>query len=80
MRDKRVNCTRAFFPTRLTSKRRVLRMSTSIVTVYSGLAAIFQIISGNQGMRCENCPSRGCYECPMFSVGNNPEYAKRKVR
>ncbi|CAM9590192.1 unnamed protein product, partial [Laminaria digitata] len=37
-----------------------------------------QLISGNQGMRCENCPSRGCYNCPMFGVGDNPEYTKRK--
>ena len=38
-----------------------------------------QDISGNQEMRCENCPTKGCYNCPMFGVGNNPEYAKRKV-
>ncbi|CAN0388559.1 unnamed protein product, partial [Pylaiella littoralis] len=38
-----------------------------------------QTISGNQGMRCENCPSRGCYACPMFGVGNNPDYTKRKA-
>ncbi|CAN0106716.1 unnamed protein product [Scytosiphon promiscuus] len=45
---------------------------------HDNVANGMQIISGNQGMRCDNCPSRGCYECPMFSVGNNPEYTKRK--
>ncbi|CAN0203482.1 unnamed protein product [Ascophyllum nodosum] len=37
-----------------------------------------QLISGNQGMRCDNCPSKGCYDCPMYSVGNDPEYKKRQ--
>jgi hypothetical protein len=35
-----------------------------------------QEISGNQGMRCLNCPTKGCYNCPMFGVGHNPEYLK----
>lgn len=29
------------------------------------------------GMRCNNCPSRGCRECPMFGVGQNPIYLER---
>lgn len=35
-----------------------------------------QTISGNNDFRCTNCPSRGCYNCPMFGVGENPEYLK----
>ncbi len=35
-----------------------------------------QTISGNNDFRCTNCPSRGCYNCPMFGVGENPEYKK----
>ena len=37
-----------------------------------------QKISGNQGLRCNNCPSRGCKNCPMFGVGQNPVYEKRE--
>ena len=29
-------------------------------------------------MRCNNCPSRGCKDCPMFGVGENPIYLERK--
>mmetsp|Transcript_21021 Transcript_21021/g.53806 ORF Transcript_21021/g.53806 Transcript_21021/m.53806 type:complete len:378 (+) Transcript_21021:194-1327(+) len=29
------------------------------------------------GVRCNNCPSRGCKECPMFGVGENPMYLQR---
>jgi len=29
------------------------------------------------GIRCNNCPSRGCKECPMFGVGRNPVYRER---
>mmetsp|Transcript_5479 Transcript_5479/g.8601 ORF Transcript_5479/g.8601 Transcript_5479/m.8601 type:complete len:412 (+) Transcript_5479:132-1367(+) len=43
-----------------------------------------QVISGNMGSRCNNCPSRGCKNCPMFGVGLNPEFQqkeeKRKIR
>ena len=28
-------------------------------------------------MRCNNCPSKGCKECPMFGVGENPVYLER---
>ena len=35
-------------------------------------------ISGNQGLRCGNCPSNGCKNCPMYSVGANPEYVKKR--
>ena len=28
-------------------------------------------------MRCNNCPGRGCKECPMFGVGENPVYLQR---
>jgi len=38
-----------------------------------------QIISGNMGSRCNNCPSRGCKNCPMFGVGLNPEFQKREA-
>ena len=37
-----------------------------------------QDISGNRAMRCGNCPSRGCFNCPMYGVGENPEYKKVK--
>ena len=39
-----------------------------------------QIISGNMGSRCSNCPSRGCKNCPMFGVGLNPEFQKKEER
>ena len=43
-----------------------------------------QVISGNMGSRCNNCPSRGCKNCPMFGVGLNPEFQQkeeaRKIR
>ena len=29
--------------------------------------------------RCNNCPGKGCADCPLFGVGNNPEYMKKKV-
>jgi len=37
-----------------------------------------QVISGNMGSRCNNCPSRGCKNCPMFGVGLNPDFKKRE--
>uniref|UniRef100_A0A6U3QLD1 Uncharacterized protein n=1 Tax=Ditylum brightwellii TaxID=49249 RepID=A0A6U3QLD1_9STRA len=37
-----------------------------------------QKISGNMGSRCNNCPSRGCKDCPMFGVGKNPEYERKE--
>lgn len=39
-----------------------------------------QIISGNMGSRCNNCPSRGCKNCPMFGVGLNPEFQKKEEK
>ena len=40
-----------------------------------------QKISGNMGSRCNNCPSRGCADCPMYGVGKNPYFeAKEKTR
>lgn len=30
-------------------------------------------------MRCEDCPGRGCARCPLYGVGNNPEYVKKKA-
>jgi hypothetical protein len=31
--------------------------------------------------RCESCPARGCRDCPLFGVGENPEYiARREAR
>lgn len=29
-------------------------------------------------IRCEDCPGRGCATCPMYGVGENPEYLKKK--
>ena len=37
-------------------------------------------VSGDGGLRCNNCPSRGCANCPMFGVGGNPEYVKKKMK
>lgn len=47
---------------------------------FANKAGGMQEISSNKGYRCNNCPTKGCYECPMFSVGGgNPNYiAKRK--
>lgn len=28
-------------------------------------------------IRCDNCPGRGCETCPMFGVGENPEYLRK---
>mmetsp|Transcript_532 Transcript_532/g.1210 ORF Transcript_532/g.1210 Transcript_532/m.1210 type:complete len:405 (-) Transcript_532:216-1430(-) len=39
-----------------------------------------QVISGNMGSRCNNCPSRGCKNCPMFGVGLNPEFQKKEEK
>mmetsp|Transcript_13886 Transcript_13886/g.21083 ORF Transcript_13886/g.21083 Transcript_13886/m.21083 type:complete len:430 (+) Transcript_13886:233-1522(+) len=37
-----------------------------------------QQISGNMKPRCNNCPSKGCKNCPMFGVGKNPYYEKKE--
>lgn len=37
-----------------------------------------QKISGNMAPRCNNCPSRGCANCPMYGVGLNPEYQRKE--
>mmetsp|Transcript_31907 Transcript_31907/g.45376 ORF Transcript_31907/g.45376 Transcript_31907/m.45376 type:complete len:366 (-) Transcript_31907:176-1273(-) len=37
-----------------------------------------QLISGNMGSRCNNCPSRGCKSCPMYGVGKNPYFEKKE--
>ena len=37
-----------------------------------------QKISGNMGARCNNCPSRGCSDCPMYGVGKNPEFLRKE--
>ncbi|CAJ1961705.1 unnamed protein product [Cylindrotheca closterium] len=37
-----------------------------------------QKISGNAGLRCNNCPSRGCKNCPMFGIGKNPVFEKKE--
>ena len=46
-----------------------------------GLAAHAAVpeLKGDEGMRCNNCPSKGCYACPMFSIGESPIYLKRKA-
>ena len=33
--------------------------------------------ASNAPMCCNNCPSRGCKECPMYGVGLNPIYLQR---
>lgn len=33
---------------------------------------------GAMGGCCNNCPSRGCKDCPMYGVGLNPVYLKRQ--
>jgi len=38
-----------------------------------------QEISGNMGIRCNNCPSRGCKNCPMFGVGESPYFKKKEA-
>mmetsp|Transcript_2216 Transcript_2216/g.5125 ORF Transcript_2216/g.5125 Transcript_2216/m.5125 type:complete len:273 (-) Transcript_2216:69-887(-) len=30
-------------------------------------------------MRCNNCPGKGCADCPLFGVGKNPEYERKKA-
>jgi hypothetical protein len=37
-----------------------------------------QLISGNMGSRCSNCPTAGCKNCPMFGVGRNPEFERKE--
>ena len=37
-----------------------------------------QRISGNAGSRCNNCPSRGCADCPMYGVGKNPNFERKE--
>eukprot|EP00814_Leptocylindrus_danicus_P010446 CAMPEP_0116031250 /NCGR_PEP_ID=MMETSP0321-20121206/17392_1 /TAXON_ID=163516 /ORGANISM="Leptocylindrus danicus var. danicus, Strain B650" /LENGTH=437 /DNA_ID=CAMNT_0003506319 /DNA_START=248 /DNA_END=1562 /DNA_ORIENTATION=+ len=37
-----------------------------------------QKISGNMGSRCNNCPSRGCKNCPMYGIGKNPEFERKE--
>jgi len=47
----------------------------------SGGPSIFtapQKISGNMKARCNNCPSRGCADCPMYGVGKNPYFEKKE--
>lgn len=44
----------------------------------SGSDMGMQEISGNKDFRCVNCPSRGCFNCPMFGVGENPEYKRKQ--
>lgn len=39
-----------------------------------------QMISGNMGSRCNNCPSKGCKNCPMFGVGLNPDFQKKEEK
>lgn len=35
-------------------------------------------ISGNMGSRCNNCPTRGCKDCPMYGVGKNPVFEEKE--
>ena len=56
--------------------------STGFQAKYGGGADFTdqQIISGNMGARCNNCPSLGCKNCPMFGVGKNPEFIKKEKK
>ena len=38
------------------------------------------IISSNKGSRCNNCPSKGCKDCPMYGVGSNPVFKEREEK
>ena len=33
--------------------------------------------ASNGGSRCNNCPGKGCYECPLYPVGEHPTYLAR---
>ena len=37
-----------------------------------------QTISVKMSARCNNCPSRGCRTCPMYGVGQNPEFQRKE--
>lgn len=45
-----------------------------------GASKAAPMLSGNSGMRCNNCPGNGCKVCPMFGVGENPMYIKKKMK
>jgi len=73
-RDQNIN-----FKARLVSQGEY-RSGAGYQAKYGG-GALFtdqQVISGNMGSRCNNCPSRGCKNCPMFGVGLNPEFQKKE--
>ena len=36
-----------------------------------------KLSSSSSTVCCNNCPSRGCKECPMYGVGLNPVYLER---
>ena len=36
-------------------------------------------MTADKSNRCNNCPGKGCYDCPMFGVGENPIYQKRRA-
>lgn len=55
---------------------------SGVSSQYGGAQAFTdaQVISGNLGSRCNNCPSRGCKNCPMFGVGLNPGFQKKEEK
>jgi hypothetical protein len=32
------------------------------------------------GTRCNNCPGKGCYACPLYPVGEHPTYLANKAK
>mmetsp|Transcript_38569 Transcript_38569/g.44020 ORF Transcript_38569/g.44020 Transcript_38569/m.44020 type:complete len:389 (-) Transcript_38569:73-1239(-) len=62
----------------LETSRRDINLNVAARLVGGDARGGRQQISGNMASRCNNCPSRGCPDCPMFGVGKNPEFEKRE--
>mmetsp|Transcript_56974 Transcript_56974/g.130830 ORF Transcript_56974/g.130830 Transcript_56974/m.130830 type:complete len:299 (-) Transcript_56974:125-1021(-) len=58
----------------------VVNNKQRLVTGQEFAATSFATKAFSSGVRCGNCPGRGCSECPMFGVGENPTYLQRKRR
>jgi len=58
---------------------RLMGESSGLVNSYGGAKpySTAQKISGNMGSRCNNCPNRGCKDCPMYGVGKNPAFQEQ---
>ena len=59
-------------------RRGLVYENTAIAYVNPAKSQQLQI-SGNNAMRCGNCPGNGCAKCPMYGVGANPEYVKKRA-